>query len=279
MDIRNQTQTKRSQKDNATVPIVTLTSDFGLRDYYVSAMKGVILRTAPSVRIVDLCHAIPPQSMESGAFVLQHAAREFPPSTVHCAVVDPGVGTARRALAFASRDHVWVGPDNGLLHFALQDADGSVYAIDPDRLKTGRLSATFHGRDLFAPAAAHLANGRNLSDIGEPISDPQYLLSAPFQSRVDGVDGCVIHVDHFGNLVTNIPRSAIASLGEPLHVYVGTIPHAIELKRTYAEVSPNQLLALVGSADLVEISVNKGDARRRLDAEYGTSVRIEKQSM
>ena len=148
------------------MPIVTLTSDFGLRDYYVSAMKGVILRTAPSVRIVDLCHTIPPQSMESGAFVLQHAAREFPPSTVHCAVVDPGVGTARRALAFTSRDHVWVGPDNGLLDFALQDADGFVYAIDPDRLDNRRISATFHGRDVFAPAAAHLANGRNLSDIG-----------------------------------------------------------------------------------------------------------------
>ena len=261
------------------MPIVTLTSDFGLRDYYVSAMKGVILRIAPSIRIIDLCHAIPPQSIESGAFVLQHAAREFPPSTVHCAVVDPGVGTARRALAFASRDHVWVGPDNGLLHFALHNADGSVYAIDPNRLKTGRLSATFHGRDLFAPAAAQLANGRNLSDIGEPISDPQLLSPAPFEYRLDGVDGRVIHVDHFGNLVTNIPRSAIASLGEQLDVYVGTIPHAIELKRTYAEVSPNQLLALVGSADLVEISVNKGDARRRLDAGYGTSVRIEKQSM
>lgn len=265
------------QEDETTVSIVTLTSDFGLRDYYVGAMKGVLLRTTPNVRIVDICHDITRQDIESGAFVLEHAAREFPPSTIHCAIVDPGVGTARRALAFASRDHLWIGPDNGLLHFALRDTSGPVYAIDPARLNNYRLSATFHGRDVFAPAAAQLASGRNLSDIGEPISDPQHLPSTPLQHRADGVEGRVIHVDHFGNLVTNIPRSSIAIFGEKLHVYVGASTCINDLKRTYTDVDPGQLLALIGSADLVEISVNKGSAELRLDAGCGTSVRIAKQ--
>lgn len=258
-------------------PLVTLTSDFGLRDYYVGAMKGVVLSLAPSARIVDISHDIGAQDILEGAFVLHYAAREFPPGTIHCAIVDPGVGSARRALAFASQEQLWVGPDNGLLSFALQDATGPIYAIDSARVGSGRQSATFHGRDLFAPAAAQLANGWSLSDLGNPIADPVYLDAATRQVEADGIDGHIIHVDRFGNLVSNIARTDIAPFAHAPCIRIGRAQPLHELKKTYTDVAPGQLVALIGSAELVEISVNGGSAARQLGVERGTSIRVEAQ--
>lgn len=258
-----------------TDPIITLTSDFGLQDYYVGAMKGVIARIAPRAHVIDISHDIGAQNVAHGAFVLHYAAREFPPTTVHCAIVDPGVGSARRALAFTSATHLWVGPDNGLLSFAFNQVEGSIYAIDSTRLPPVRKSATFHGRDLFAPAAARLSDGVPLDEIGTPITDPILLPSATCQLGDDFVEGHIIHIDQFGNLVSNIPRHVLDKLGEDPSIRVGSTARINGLNTTYADVAPGQLLALIGSADLVEISVNQGHAARQLGIELGAPIRIE----
>ena len=169
-------------------PIVTLTTDCGCGDYYVGAMKGAILRIAPEAQLVDISHQIPPQDVLAAAFVLRHAAREFPPGTVHLAVVDPGVGTQRRPLALQSSGHLWVGPDNGLFSFVLDRADSRVHEIIRRDLGRPDPSNTFHGRDLFAPLAAHLCRGLDLAAVGPPVADPVRLAeSAPCKSagRID----------------------------------------------------------------------------------------------
>lgn len=259
------------------VPLVTLTSDFGLRDYYVGAMKGVILHRAPTACIIDISHDIGAQDILGGSFVLHYAAREFPPATIHCAIVDPGVGSARRALAFASQGYLWIGPDNGLLSFALQEATGPIYAIDSARLSSGRQSATFHGRDLFAPAAAQLANSVPLSVLGDPITDPIYLDSTTHSVNSNGIEGRIIHVDRFGNLVSNITRADIAPFAHAPYIRVGSAPPLRDFKTTYTDAAPGQPVALVGSAELVEISVNGGNAARQLGVERGAPIYIEAQ--
>ena len=211
-------------------PIVTLTTDFGGGDYYVGAMKGVILGIAPEAQLVDISHQIPPQDVLAAAFVLRHAAREFPPGTVHLAVVDPGVGTRRRPLALQSSGHLWVGPDNGLFSFVLDRADSRVHEIVRPDLGRPDPSSTFHGRDLFAPLAAHLCRGLDLADIGPPVADPVRLdESAPCKSA-DRIAGHIVHIDGFGNLVSNIAaailRRGVRAAHPPRRACVyGTLPH------------------------------------------------------
>ena len=158
--------------------IVTLTTDFGTGDYYVGAMKGAILRIAPDAHLVDISHDIPPRDVLAAAFVLGHAASEFPPGTVHLAVVDPGVGTSRQPLALQSDDHLWVGPDNGHFSFALDGTDARAHHIANTELFGPHQSHTFHGRDIFAPVAAHLCCGLELAKVGPLLSDPVRLAEA-----------------------------------------------------------------------------------------------------
>ncbi|MBI2501609.1 MAG: SAM-dependent chlorinase/fluorinase [Candidatus Latescibacteria bacterium] len=257
------------------MPLITLTSDFGLQDYYVGAMRGAILRLAPEARLVDLSHCIPPQDLLAGAWILRHAATEFPPGTVHLAVVDPGVGSARRPLVLASGGYLWVGPDNGLFSFALQTPGWRAYEIYHPELRGPRLSSTFHGRDLFAPAAAHLATGFPLESVGPPVSDPVRLEEASPRREEQGLLGQVIHVDRFGNLTTNIPGEAVASWGEGWRLCLGTGQVLTRLCRTYAEAEPGALLALVGSAGLLEVAVKGGSAARRLRLGRRGEVRLE----
>ncbi len=256
-------------------PIVTLTTDFGGGDYYVGAMKGVILGISPEVQLVDISHQIPPQDVLAAAFVLRHAAREFPPGTVHLAVVDPGVGTSRRPLALHSSGHLWVGPDNGLFSFVLDRADSRVHEIARPGLGRSNPSSTFQGRDLFAPLAAHLCRGLDLADIGPPVADPVRLAeSAPCRSA-DRIAGHIIYIDRFGNLVSNIEAADIAPWGAALHLRLGD--HVLtELCRTYEDVEPGAPLALIGSAGLLEVAVNQGHAARQLRVQRRATLVVEK---
>lgn len=254
-------------------PIVTLTTDFGGSSYYVGAMKGVILCIAPEAHIVDISHQIPPQDVLAAAFVLRHAAGEFPPGAVHLAVVDPGVGTQRRPLALHSNGHLWVGPDNGLFSFVLDGAE--VHEIARRDLGRPTPSNTFHGRDLFAPLAAHLCRGLDLAAVGPPVADPVRLAeSAPCKSA-SRIAGHIIHIDDFGNLISNIAAADIAPWGAALCIRLGA--HVITtLCRTYADVAPGAPLALVGSAGLLEVAVHRGHAARQLGVQRRAALVVEK---
>ena len=248
---------------------ITLLTDFGLSDTYVGQVKGSILAIAPGATIVDLTHAVPPQDVLAGAFLLWSAVEVFPPGTVHVAVVDPGVGSLRRAIALATaRGDTLVGPDNGLLVPAAERLGGVHRAVELSRSRFWRAtpSATFHGRDIFGPVAAHLSAGVPLDELGPPIDDVFRLaLPAPVGAR-----GEVIHVDVYGNLVTNfagvdLPRGFQVVLGDR------TVPAAAY----YAAVKPGELVAVVGSSGLLEVSVRDGSAAELTGARRGTPVSIE----
>ena len=194
----------------SSLPIITLLTDFGTRDAYVAAMKGVILGLNPRVVLVDVTHEVPAQDVPAGAFLLAQAAPYFPPGTIHLAVVDPGVGTARRALAARSRGQFWVGPDNGLCQWAWAGSpDLSIVSLTASTYFRPQVAATFHGRDIFAAVAAHLSLGVDLTSFGPPITDPTPL---PFPAPVrapEMIQGQIIYVDHFGNLVSNVATSEL----------------------------------------------------------------------
>lgn len=256
--------------------VITLLTDFGLRDPFVGVMRGVIAGIAPASAVIDLTHAIAPQAIEQGAFWLARSFRYFPAGTIHVAVVDPGVGTARRALAARAWGHVFVGPDNGLLAPALAGAPGAcVRRIDP-RWGLAAQSRTFHGRDLFAPVAARLASGSlSFDDVGPEIDDPT---PAPWPlpaRQGDRVAGRVVVVDHFGNLITDIePAPPALQPGPRPGGTVSIRGHTLPLLGTYGEAERGALLALVGSFGTVEIAARDGDAARLLGAEAGEPVTL-----
>ncbi len=193
-------------------PIITLLTDFGLGDAYVGIMKGVILSLSPDARLVDLSHEVPPQEVLSGAMVLQSAWRYFPPGTIHLAVVDPGVGSSRRALAAAGREQFFVGPDNGLFSLVFaEQAPLMVVSLENPQYFLAKVSATFHGRDIFAPVAAHLSLGVPLTAFGPALSDPVGLDFPAPEFGEEEVDGQIISCDHFGNLISNIPFMSLQS--------------------------------------------------------------------
>jgi S-adenosyl-L-methionine hydrolase (adenosine-forming) len=256
--------------------IITLLTDFGLEDGYVAAMKGVIAGIAPDARLVDITHLVPPQDVAFARFRLLTVAPFFPAGTVHLAVVDPGVGTARRALGVRSRSgSLFVGPDNGVLTGALE-ADPPIAAVElsePGVWRTPDPSATFHGRDIFAPIAAHLAGGAALESLGRSIArDELVKLELPHWERVPGgATGAIQAVDRFGNLISNVPGTALAGRGSWSAAISGrTLPG----HRTYGDVPPGSALALVGSHGFVELAVHRGDARRTLGAAVGDRVQI-----
>ena len=246
--------------------LITLLTDFGLAETYVGQVKGAILSIAASAPIVDLTHAVPPQDIAAGAFLLWSAVETFPPGTIHVAVVDPGVGAARRAVALrTTRDHLFVGPDNGLLLPAVERLGGIDQAVELTDRRYWRpaASTTFHGRDIFGPVAGHLANGVPIGELGRAIADVERLeLPGP-----DGLNGEVLHVDTFGSLITNIPA---ASLPADFAVRLG--PYRIRHASHYAAVAAGQLLALVGSAGLLEISARDGSAAALTGASRGARV-------
>ncbi|MCZ6650598.1 MAG: SAM-dependent chlorinase/fluorinase [Acidobacteria bacterium] len=244
-------------------PIVTLTTDFGLRDAYVAEMKGCILSHCPTAVLVDISHQIPAGDIEEGAFVLARAATSFPPGTVHLAVVDPGVGGTRRALAAESPRFRAVGPDNGLLAPLLDGA--RVVALDMDGPDGGQPAPTFHGRDLFAPAAARLARGDDLDSLGSVVTDA--LVPAPAAATPT-----VLHVDHFGNCVTNIdPRQVPA--GGRWHVQAGKQRISLRV-RTYSEAPAGEPVLILGSDGRMEIALRDGRAATTLNLARGDRLEV-----
>ena len=255
--------------------LVTLLTDFGLRDPFVGVMKGVLLGAHPALRLVDITHGIGPGAVAEGAFWLERSFRYFPAGTVHCAVVDPGVGSARPAVVMAAERHYFVGPDNGLLaEITLRAPHHEVRAIDRRRHGLESASNTFHGRDVFAVMAGRLASRQlGFADVGEVVQ-----LSVPspvpgIVSEADGFVGNLLTSDHFGNLITTLRASEVlpaADAGFRLHI----AGQSLRSVRTFAEAEPNELVALVGSFDTIEVVVRDGSAAARLQPVPGTSVKL-----
>jgi S-adenosylmethionine hydrolase len=252
-----------------TPPRITLLTDFGTRDGFVGAVKGVLASLAPEALVEDVAHDLPRGDVGAAARALARYWSRHPAGTVHLVVVDPGVGTARRALACASAGRFLVGPDNGVLTPALRDQAGRCVRLDA-RLSPST-SATFHGRDVFAPAAAALASGVALDELGEAVGDP-LLLAEPGPVRTArGGEGVVVAVDHFGNLTTNLP----GGWGAPGDV-VELAGRRVELLRTYGDAPAGGALALVDSEGRIEIAVRDGSAARLLGVAEGAPARLVK---
>jgi len=260
-------------------PIVTFTSDFGLDDWFVGVVHGVIHGLAPQSPVVDLVHTITPGNVGHGAFVLEAASADFAPGTVHLAVVDPGVGTDRRALAVRAHDQWFVGPDNGLLEHAIAAPDAEVHALTETRWFRSPVSRTFHGRDVFAPVAAHIACGVPLASFGPRIGDPVRLpLHTPTPAS-GGLTGHIVFIDRFGNALTDLTAAAIRSaFGEQfdesmLEVRIhDRVVHG--LARSYGDAPVGTLVAILGSSGRLEIAQVGGDAAVRLGLGTGDAVSL-----
>jgi S-adenosylmethionine hydrolase len=246
--------------------IITLLTDFGNADHYVAEVKGVLLTRAPAVTLVDVTHGIPPGDVRSGAYVIGRTWHRFPVGTIHLAVVDPGVGTPRPALAFGAHGHFFIGPDNGVFTPVLHDAEVEAVVLPTPEAA----SPTFHGRDVFAPAAAGLSNGVPLSTLGEPLGEiPQRLAYTAPHYEGKTVVGEVVYVDRFGSLVTNLTSEQVPTYARLEVEDLDLGP----LRRTYSDVTAGGLLAYVGSGGAIEIAVRNGSAARRLGVGVGGRVR------
>jgi len=261
------------------VKLITLLTDFGLQDGYPAIMKGVIWGIAPEVQIADLTHSIPAQDILAGALALGRAAPYFPPGTIHVAVVDPGVGTQRRAMAARIGECFFVGPDNGLCTVLLDQAAGAIQAVQLDRPRfwLPEVSHSFHGRDIFAPVAAHLATGVALDELGSPLAQGVVRLIIPQPTPLAapgrrGWRGQVIHVDAFGNLATNFTRQHVPSTGNPCLRIAGQ--EICGLASTFGEGRPGDLIAMLDSAGQLSLCEVNGSAARRLTVAVGEPVEL-----
>ncbi|HTV22964.1 MAG TPA: SAM-dependent chlorinase/fluorinase [Polyangiaceae bacterium] len=255
--------------------IITLLTDFGLGDPFVGCMKGVILGRFPRAQIIDLTHGVPPQAVAEAAFWLERSQGAFPTGSVHVAVVDPGVGSERRILALEARGQLFLAPDNGLLGERLTSSPGArAVAVDTSRLSALALpppSATFHGRDIFAPVAAALASGAlTLDALGDPVT-PHPCVLAPPVADAEFIRGQVVTVDRFGNLITNIDGAHVDT-ERPRYVLLAERP--VPLARTYADAPAGELVALVNAFDALEIARRDGNAETHLGLGRGTPVRV-----
>ncbi len=261
--------------------IITLTTDFGTSDAYVGTMKGVILGINPNVRVVDLTHAVPPQDIHEAAFIIRSAYRYFPEGTIHTVVVDPGVGSDRQAIICEIEGAFFVCPDNGVLSYLLQAIDDgtehrmNAVAIQNPAYHLPQVSNTFHGRDIFAPVAAHLSRGVPLANIGPPVEN---LVQLPIPtSEVSGntITGQIVKIDRFGNAITNISESALAGevSGYEINVQGARLTR---INRAYAESPVGEPLAVIGSAGVLEIAVNGGSAEKQLGLKRGDAAIIRK---
>ena len=262
-------------------PCITLLTDFGVLDSYVGQMKGVIAAINPAAIVIDLTHSIPPQQIGQAALLLSDAIDAFPAGTIHLVVVDPGVGSARRAIAAEIGSHRFVCPDNGLLSEILKRRPlQRAVRLDQSRWWRPTVSGTFHGRDLFAPIAAAWSLGHDLAEFGSPLEDPLTIISLPdcrIESDAHGamiaIHGQVLAIDHFGNVVTNIPHSTLPTGVPTTKVQIGdrTLSGIV---RCYADGREGECVALFGSSDRLEIAVVNGHAAKHLRADLGQTVTV-----
>ncbi|MBL8134534.1 MAG: SAM-dependent chlorinase/fluorinase [Anaerolineae bacterium] len=273
---------------------IALLTDFGLRDSFVGVMKGVIARIASEANVIDISHAVPAQDVRAGALMLHAGYRYFPADAIFVAVVDPGVGGARRPIAVRAGQQVFIAPDNGILSYVLQENTGvESRLLDNPAFHLPQVSSTFHGRDIFAPAAAHLAAGTAFDALGSPLTH-WHLLEVPVLSAEgDRLRGEVLHIDHFGNVVTSIGRfqwleddhlrlepafgsalPARVSLARRCAVTIGDT-YLDGVRRTYSDAYPGAALALIGSSGFLELSINLGSFADVFDVHAGDSVILE----
>jgi S-adenosylmethionine hydrolase len=258
------------------VTLITLTSDFGTSDPFAGIMKGVILGLAPGTTIVDIAHGIPPQDVQAGALVLRHAVPYFPAGTIHVAVVDPGVGGTRRALCVETTTGFLVGPDNGLLSLAAPTAAvRRIVELSEERFFLSPRSATFHGRDVFAPVAAALATGIPATALGPEVADLERLVLPLPLRRGPSLRGVVIYADRFGNLVTNVDEPALANFPrQGVSISIGPV-RLRGIAPTYSAVPTGEPVAVLNSWGLLEIAVRDGSAAGHLGVDRGAPVIIE----
>jgi len=259
----------------ARQPLITLTTDFGLDDHFVGTMKGVILAIAPRARIVDITHGVKPFEIVQGGFLVASAAGYFPPKTVHVAVVDPGVGTSRRPLVVESGGQYFVAPDNGLLSMIYERGKCVVRAATARRYMLEEVSTTFHGRDVFAPIAAHLASGTPPARFGKRIDD--YLRSQfhkPVRTGKRIWTGAILHIDHFGNIITNFRADEFAHLSARPFAMNAGFERATRVAATFAEIKSGELALIAGSTGYYEIVYNQASAATTLGVSIGAPVEL-----
>ncbi len=253
--------------------VITLTTDFGAADWYVGTMKGVILGIQPRATVVDITQGIPAGDIRGAAFALAAGCRFFPKGTVHVVVVDPGVGTTRQAIAVQTAEALFVGPDNGVLSWALaKQKIRAIHALENEAFFRQPVSQTFHGRDIFAPVAAHLSRGLPIGKLGPALADLVRLDWPEPRKQRGTTAGEVIYIDRFGNAITNLEGGLLRGLEPVVCEIRGRGRRVCPLKTCYQAVSPGSLVALVGSSGFVEIAVNGGSAERALGLKLGTCV-------
>jgi S-adenosylmethionine hydrolase len=256
--------------------LITLTTDFGQSDHFVGTMKGVILGIAPRARIVDITHEIAPYELNEAAFVIAQAWRYFPKGTIHVVVIDPGVGSARRPILAEAGGQFFIAPDNGVLSMIYDAAPHKVRVISNPKLASKNISRTFHGRDIFAPAAAHLASGTPPATFGKKIDDyvRSFLLKPTQLSRREW-SGVVLKVDRFGNLITNFHIEQFPEVKtRPIEMRIG-LQAIRRLALTYAETEIGELCAIVGSSGYIEVAANQASASKTLGCTAGSPVELE----
>lgn len=263
----------------AQPPIITLTTDFGIQDHFIGTIKGVLMATVPDVRIVDICHAVQAFDVLDGALTIAQSYAYFPAGTVHMVVVDPGVGTERRALAVSTEKYFFVAPDNGVLSLIYDREERlSVRHITADHYFLQPVSNTFHARDVFSPIAAYLAKGVDPARMGDEVSD-FVRFSAPRPKPVDGrtLRGVVLRVDRFGNLITNItPEDAPRVFGgekRGFKIVIGN-KEISKIRNAYAEGAPGEVFGILGSMGYLEIAANRGAASKLVEGGKGSDVNI-----
>ncbi len=258
-------------------PVISLTTDFGLTDSYVAEMKGVILTICPDATIVDISHLITKFNIRMGSFILAEAVPRFPEGAVHVAVVDPDVGTDRKSILIETKSSFFVGPDNGLLYFAAQNQGiKCVREITNKKLMLPHVSNTFQGRDVFAPTAACLANGASPSDLGPRIRRLLRPTFAKVTCKKDKLQGEVLHVDGFGNIITNFTAKEISTIrnSEIINVTHRRNNMDIMLCKSYARTEKEMFLAIIESHGFLEIAINHGNAARTIEAQIGDPLEI-----
>ncbi len=254
--------------------MITLTSDFGLKDPYVAEMKGVILTINPESLIVDITHDIEKFNIGVAAFTLASAASYFPKGTIHLAVIDPGVGTQRRPILVQTKSGFFIGPDNGVLMLAAQSQGVKrTYELSNPNLMLTKISNTFHGRDIFAPAAAYLDKGVKPDEFGPEIENPVLLRFAAVKRSTGALTGEVLFVDGFGNIITNIQKKDMLG-SKTLNIKLNEVSLKLKFGKAYAEAEPGEPIVLVGSSGFVEITVNLGNAARKLNAKVGDKITV-----
>ncbi|MEM3700597.1 MAG: SAM-dependent chlorinase/fluorinase [Candidatus Bathyarchaeia archaeon] len=257
--------------------IITLTTDFGLKDPYAAEMKAVILSINPNAVIVDVTHEIEKFNVRMGAYVLASASQYFPKGTVHVAVVDPGVGTPRRPILIQTKEALYIGPDNGLLALAAKNQGiKHIYEIKNKKFMMPRISNTFHGRDIFAPAAAYLSKGMKPAEFGPETDEMVISKFAKVVRRGNAFFGEVLYVDDFGNVITNFGEKELKELGirNAVNLEVKGVNLKLKLCKAYAEVEAQKPLAIIGSHNFLEISINQGNAAKTFKIQVEDRVKL-----